>query len=646
MASATSHKPQPALGPRRIQREWPVFACQQGAFLFDPRAHHPVDPAEALIEYSDCVLLDPRRGFVALPPCRDKDTLLNQPALGLRLTQDEAEKLVADTTAAAGVVAATDIGPVGQDKESNQDFALAATIRVTRNGAPAVYQFAAVADGVTTRTLWPERSARLAAFAAWRVARKHVEDDRNFSHEAFEHFRDALVREIRNCLEFDIATLLEAKTVPAGWAHDTYAQYRGRPELWYNSTLHVVLVGPEAGFALSCGDGGLVVRKRENGETKSVVLVRSTDDVSVSGIVSLAPNSMRFRQTRISINPGTSVDVVMATDGVDRSLRHDAGNDDDNFDPYGPEFVSSLAPKTFKGLIDTRLGQIPAREIDNISAAVLHWPPPAALPAPTVPGFIGPIVAVGEGVDEVNARIAKTLDLFAQARAQPKPPAAKAAPTPVADPGLLPDIDLVPLPAVDLTRPAGARNPIRPQARATPQQPGQPEFRRSAPAFRDSASVASPAGRKVERRWNRADTEFAIRQTLSLSDLLPAHLGDGDRAETLRQVLSTVPSVDKDRLGRDFNAARPVFCKALFYLLAMEFSSAEFQREAQNSGALEQRLDECIKDICGSVPEVRKEDITLLRRHEIIVPQVLDILRHKALAGPEIAHVVDAFRRL
>src|SRR5262245_37164659 len=174
MGSLTSRRTyavEPAVGR---QDDWPVFVCRQGAFLFDPRAYCPVDPEEAQVEYSSGVRADPARGHVVLPARRDKDELLrDQPPLGLRLSQAEAENLVADTTGAAGVFAATDIGPA-LDKASNQDFALAATIRIRQaRGAEAVYQFAAVADGVTSRTLWPERSARLAAFAAWRAARKH-----------------------------------------------------------------------------------------------------------------------------------------------------------------------------------------------------------------------------------------------------------------------------------------------------------------------------------------------------------------------------------------------------------------------------------------------------------------------------------------
>src|ERR1051326_5979725 len=78
MGSATSHKVGPAIRPEGEQEDWPVFVCQQGAFLFDPRAYFPVDPEEAKAEFSGGVELNPRRGRVALPPCRKRDTLLDQ----------------------------------------------------------------------------------------------------------------------------------------------------------------------------------------------------------------------------------------------------------------------------------------------------------------------------------------------------------------------------------------------------------------------------------------------------------------------------------------------------------------------------------------------------------------------------------------
>src|SRR5262245_58496762 len=133
MGTATSHRVSPAVRPEGEQHDWPVFVCQQGAFLFDPRAYFPLDPDEAKAEFSAGVELNPRRGRVALPPCRKRDTLLDQPPLGLKLSQAEAEHLIADTIGAADVLAATDVGPIGQDKASNQDFALAATIRASHH---------------------------------------------------------------------------------------------------------------------------------------------------------------------------------------------------------------------------------------------------------------------------------------------------------------------------------------------------------------------------------------------------------------------------------------------------------------------------------------------------------------------------------
>ena len=400
LTSRKAHAPEPAQGQ---QDDWPVFVCRQGAFLFDPRAYFPVDPEEAKVTYST-VEAAPERGYVVLPACRDKDQLLDQPALGLRLSQAEAEKLIQDTGVSAGVLAATDIGPT-LDKASNQDFALAATIKLPHGDA--VYQFAAVADGVTSRTLWPERSARLAAFAAWRAARRHLELGRGFSHDDFEKFRQSLVDTIRAALERDMAILSApeyAKVVPAGWAPDTYEQFRSRRDLWYNSTLLVALVGAEAGFVATCGDGGLVVRKRVRDESKSTVLVHSTDDLSVTGVVSLSPDALQFRQTRIALPNDSSIEVVMSTDGVDRSLRRAFGPDKTDQDPYGPEFSTISSACGLNALILNQLDQIEGREIDNLSIAVLQWPCPR-LPAATAPRYQGAVAATGQTVDDINRKL-------------------------------------------------------------------------------------------------------------------------------------------------------------------------------------------------------------------------------------------------
>jgi hypothetical protein len=330
------------------------------------------------------------------------DELLEEPPLGVRFSDEEAQTLVEDTLGAAGAFAATDFGVDGRskDKGSNQDFAMAATIRVRgRSGDEEAYQFGAVADGVTSRTLWPERAARIAVLVAWRVARRYVQRHPTFAHDEFEKFTRELTEDINRALENDMTLLLSAGAVPPGWAPETYRQFMVRRELWYNSTLLVALLGANGGFAASCGDGGFVVRKRENGTEKSVVLVGSTDNLTVSGVVSLAADAMQFRKSRIAMSTNTNVEILITSDGVDRSLRRNRGEEVEQLDPY--DVISAKDSKELLAWMTGTLREIPDREVDNISTAILHWPPPATPPLPPVT-YLEPIVPPGKTTLQIN----------------------------------------------------------------------------------------------------------------------------------------------------------------------------------------------------------------------------------------------------
>src|SRR5262249_41707249 len=212
---------------------------------------------------------------------------------------------------------------------------------------------------------------------------------------------------IRDALEGDMAVLSapdHAKVVPAGWAPETYEQFKSRRDLWYNSTLLVVLVGPEAGFVMTCGDGGLVVRKRLGDENKSTVLVQSTDDLSVTGVVSLAPDALQFRQTRIALPENCSIEIVMATDGVDRTLRRALGAQNSDQDPYGPDFTRTSSAGSLNALMLHGLDQIENRDIDNVSAAVLRWPSPPP-PVRATPAYQGTVAGTGQTVDDINRKL-------------------------------------------------------------------------------------------------------------------------------------------------------------------------------------------------------------------------------------------------
>jgi hypothetical protein len=589
MGSATSRKQHISIAPEGMQKDWPIFACRQGAFLFDPRAYRPVDPDEAKVSYAH-VNARPERGFVVLPHCRPDDDLLNQPPLGLRLTQDEAEKLIADTTGAAGALAATDIGPDEQDKPSNQDFALAATFRLDADDAPTVYQFAAVADGVTTRTLWPERSARLAVFAAWRVARRHVEAHRGFSHEAFERFRDDLVQEIRAVLEADMVTLLTAGPsgtglVPPGWAPDTYEQFKDRRELWYNSTLLVCLVGAEAGFIATCGDGGLVVRKTENSESKSVVVVRSVDDLSVSGVVSLGPDALQFRQTRTLLTADTRLEIILSTDGVDRSLRRDAGRDDAEFDPYGTEFSrTDSASRLHSAMIRTMQG-IEAREIDNISTAVLHWPP-SALPPLASPRYVGPIAAYGETIADINRKSDRAARRLLELRNRAATPVALPPPPPVAPQSL-------PL-GPPLTFPDAAE--VRPAAPLAPSVP-----RASANSYSSSyANRSVEFQRQAELNSWQTRIESAVRDAVMLAKRMDWHRFFDNPAFHDRIIAACRSSSFIHRSDNQTLHSLPNLSKLLFLMLASAHSTDSVKEKL--IGHFGFRIDEVIRKFLGSSP--------------------------------------------
>jgi hypothetical protein len=208
-----------------------------------------------------------------------------------------------------------------------------------------------------------------------------VREGSGFSHADFESFLATLSADILTTLEDDMVRLETAGTVPPGWSLETHRQFKGRRELWYNSTLLFALVGAEAGFVATCGDGGAVVRKRGREERRSIVLVGSTDDLSVSGIVSFGPGAMQFRKSRIAMTPDVDVEIILATDGVDRSLRRAQGSIAESSDPYDEIRVND-SPRLQAWMTGT-LQAIDDREQDNISAAVLRWP--AGAPVPLAP---------------------------------------------------------------------------------------------------------------------------------------------------------------------------------------------------------------------------------------------------------------------
>lgn len=264
-----------------------------------------------------------------------EDFLLNEPPFVFTLNDEEILELCAERDQASLIlaVAATSYGPPppAQEKKSNEDYALSAIIKKADGEE---WAFAAVADGVSTRTFWAARASRIACLVAFKVFRQFIALDRNiFEDSVLEDLQESLVRDLRSELNRDKLNLLDYKNVvPANWSVEMYETYKERNELWYNSTLLVTCLGPQAGLIIYAGDGGIElvkVKKGSKGKSGGVDIkevLRSTEDLTIGSFVSLAVSSKDFRAARISYDDDiTGVEVILSSDGVDRTLQMNPG---------------------------------------------------------------------------------------------------------------------------------------------------------------------------------------------------------------------------------------------------------------------------------------------------------------------------------
>ncbi|PWC82493.1 hypothetical protein TSH100_23625 [Azospirillum sp. TSH100] len=303
----------------------------------------------------------------------EEDSVADEPPLHLQLTDEEVADLRRDPGAAAA--AATWYGPADQDKTSNQDFAL--TARLCVGGKD--FLFAAVADGVSTRTFWAARTARIACLVAFRVIRDRMRTAPIFSEADLADMRRGLASALRVELEADRRHLLAENVIPAGWSVEVFRRHLDRSEHWYNSTLLLAVLSQEKGFLLFAGDGGINVVKKAAGVPAEVrVPLASTEALAISSFVSLAVSEADFQAAWLSdIGTLSRVDVILASDGVDRTLqrRHPEAKHPD----YRCLDLASSAAIRKEMLV---LAGGPDRELDNYSLARLTWPPGASWPTP------------------------------------------------------------------------------------------------------------------------------------------------------------------------------------------------------------------------------------------------------------------------
>ncbi|MBB6255407.1 protein phosphatase 2C domain-containing protein [Nitrospirillum iridis] len=339
-----------------------IYCCQHGMIAIDRQVASQV--LESLQPLGGRVTQT--NGYL-LPGCRSEDVILNQPALPITLDFNELMELIG--AGDGWPVAATCYGPP-QDKSRNEDSALSAVIP----GAGATrYAFAAVADGVSTRTFWSERASRLACLAAFKVIRSMILDSTFDAPDFAPSLRKKLATTVLEALKMDQSIIREKKATPPDWSPELYQRHINRDEFWYNSTLLVSCLGHERGVAFWVGDGGVKIVKIGPDGTNLIARdthLKSTDDVEIGSYVSLAKNIV-FAGGPINYSDSSAVHVYLATDGVDRTLQRARDLDYENISMQDCE-------KACKALEEIWL--LPGAEVDNYSVARASWPIGTSIP--------------------------------------------------------------------------------------------------------------------------------------------------------------------------------------------------------------------------------------------------------------------------
>jgi hypothetical protein len=378
MSQSSMTKVEGGIAPPRanvVQDLWPVFVCYNGLATYHPQSRELVDPI--INPDDDETVWHNEDGIFLIPSCRRSDRLLGQPPLGIRLTREEVLTLLQSIEDAADTTAITDYGPEGQDKVSNQDFALACTFRQETG---TNFQFSAIADGVSLGNFWPERAARLAVLIAWRVSGQFITQNK-VSKEYMEEFQSCLRTELISAFVEDRALLIRCgNPAPPNWNEELFLKHHGRDDLWYKTTLLVALVGPSGGFVLAVGDGGVVVEKETPAGKSRTVLLQTSDSVQINTVVSPDIEKLIFRPAaNIGIDLQTSVRITCCSDGLDRSVTLDPTNQHpDSPILEGSATSSADLLKEMKAFYGSELEDQP----DNISFTKITWPPtsPGNLP--------------------------------------------------------------------------------------------------------------------------------------------------------------------------------------------------------------------------------------------------------------------------
>lgn len=242
------------------------------------------------------------------------DEVLSQPRLPIDITAIVGAMSMASVPGCE-FRAATHYGPLVQDKCANEDFALALCTHDS-DGAPVVC--AAVSDGVSSSTMFPERAARLGVLAAlaevsaWfatRSVKPGVIELDQLAQAISERVAAAYLR--------DRQQLTESGQTPLEGHEPSTDEERADPTQWHNATLLVAALGPNFGVVFWSGDGHVAVGVRRGGERVWRYLLNELDSAPLRHWMSPDPSTHRICRRILSYGPGLdAIEIVMASDGA------------------------------------------------------------------------------------------------------------------------------------------------------------------------------------------------------------------------------------------------------------------------------------------------------------------------------------------
>jgi hypothetical protein len=278
--------------------------------------------------------------------------------------------------------AVTYFGPasLAADKSVNEDFALAGVV----DGRDGQLSFGIVADGVTSRTFWPARSSRIAAFAAYEVVKRFARDGwvpKQGTADEVRPFLDALCETINRRFDEDRIALRESGAVPARWDAKVFEQHGDRADFWYQTTLLLAIVGPTGGWLLLCGDGGAVRFLADGAHIVDARVALDTgESPTLTTSIGIGVSAPSFKRAFIRPAPaGNALHVVLASDGVDRTLhrtRPEAG---------GNRYATlDLRSRAAAERAIQALAELPEADRDNMSVAHVCCPPGSPWPGERV----------------------------------------------------------------------------------------------------------------------------------------------------------------------------------------------------------------------------------------------------------------------